>query len=89
MRSAPSRPPQTPSSALSNAVTGRSRADYTCYSIRLSKRKEEGKQKPEELDVVAVLIEAKMEGRNSNAVAQVICHAYQLYIDSILLFCSP
>ena len=59
--------PQTPSSVLSQAVTGGSKANYRCYSICLSKG-----ESTAELDVVAVLIETKMEGRSSNAVAQAI-----------------
>lgn len=59
--------PTTPSSSVANAVTGGSKADYTCYSICLSK----GESKDKETDIVAVFIETKMQGRSDNLVAQV------------------
>ena len=62
----------TPSIAMSKAVTSRSKADYTCYSIRLSKT--DGNRwwrRSKRKEVIAVLIETKMEKRSSHVVAQV------------------
>ena len=54
--------PSTPSTSVSATTSTQSRCDYSCYTLR----------KTEQGDILAVIIEAKMEESSQQAVAQLM-----------------
>ena len=59
--------PSTPATKVADATSGGSRADYTCYTLRDS-----------DDQILAVVLETKMDHSSQDAVAQVKPHPFIL-----------